>query len=156
MTPFSGPESDHRPLHGPFQRGHFPPWRRGARKQPMSLIGAFPLLDGPLPECLHGPFSVSETPWKTAHYYNLISSCVLGFFARGFSRKCLHWRGSFWKKFLWDLQEKIASEDRKTQNKALRRGSWTKRPVKTVNRQILLCWSCFSQGHLWGSEIRLK
>ena len=54
-----------------------------------------------------------------------ISSCVLGFFARGFSRKCLHWRGNFWKKFLWDLQEKITSEHRKTQNKALRRGSWT-------------------------------
>ena len=47
------------------------------------------------------------------------------FFARGFSRKCLHWRGNFWKKFLWDLQAKITSEHRKTQNKALRRGPRT-------------------------------
>ena len=29
-----------------------------------------------------------------------LSSCVLGVFARGFSRKCLHWRGSLWKKFI--------------------------------------------------------
>ena len=27
--------------------------------------------------------------------FTKISSCVLGFFARGFSRKCLHWRGNF-------------------------------------------------------------
>ena len=46
-----------------------------------------------------------------------ISSCVLGFFARGFCRKCLHWRGNFWKKFLWDLQEKIPSEHRKHKTK---------------------------------------
>ena len=58
-------------------------------------------------------------------YPQKISSCVLGFFARGVSRKCLHWRGNFWKKLLGDLQEKITSEHRKTQNKALRRGSWT-------------------------------
>ena len=54
-----------------------------------------------------------ERPWRflngraipvfrvdpTSFLHALISSCVLGFFARGFSRKCLHWRGNFWKKF---------------------------------------------------------
>ena len=45
----------HRPLNGPFSRGHFPPWR-AARKQPVSLNGAFPLLNGRFPECLDGPF----------------------------------------------------------------------------------------------------
>ena len=29
--------------------------------------------------------------------FDAFSSCVLGFFARGFPRKCLHWRGQFLK-----------------------------------------------------------
>ena len=78
----------------------------------------------------------------------MFSSCVLGFFARGFSRRCLHWRGNFWKNFLWDLQAKITSEHRKTQNKALCRGSWmtpSQRPL--LNFQLLKCEvSAFSNG----------
>ena len=71
------------------------------------------------------------------------------FFARGFSRKCLHWRGNFWKKFLWDLEEKITSEHRKTQNKALRRGSWTtpsQRPLFSAADYGLssCCLACLS------------
>ena len=44
----------HRPLNGPFWRGHFPPWR-GAQNSPLALMGRFPpqwvvsLLDGPFP-----------------------------------------------------------------------------------------------------------
>ena len=46
---------------------------RGARKLPISVNGAFPLLNGPFsdlngrfPECLNGTFSLSNMPWKTA------------------------------------------------------------------------------------------
>ena len=60
----------HRPLNGPLYRGRFPAWR-GARKQPINLIGPIPLLMGRfptslghLPECLNGPFSLSKTLGK--------------------------------------------------------------------------------------------
>ena len=80
-----------------------------------------------------------------------ISSCVLGFSARGSSRKCVHWRGSFWKKFLWDLQEKITSKHRKTQNKALRRGSWT-----TLSQRPLFFFSCWKQYGLSRIDLRIS
>ena len=63
--------------------------------------------------CMHF-FPSKRASQRSSEY---VSSCVLGFFAKGFSRKCLHWRGDFWKKFLWDLQEKIRSEHRKHKTK---------------------------------------
>ena len=45
---------NHRPLHGPFLRGRFQPWR-GARKQPITFNGPFRLLNGPF-SGLNGPF----------------------------------------------------------------------------------------------------
>ena len=44
----------HRPLNGPYLRGRLPPWR-GARKLPISVNGAFPLLNGPFSD-FNGPF----------------------------------------------------------------------------------------------------
>ena len=51
-----------------FQHGPVP------KKQSINLNGPFPLLNGlfsdlngPFPECLNGPFSLLEIPWKTAH-----------------------------------------------------------------------------------------
>ena len=81
----------------------------------------------------------SDRPNCSHNLSQKVSSCVLGFFARGFSRKWLHWRGNFWKTFLWDLQERIRSEHRKTQNKALRRGSWTtpsQRPLFSAAEKV--------------------
>ena len=42
-----------RPLNGPFSRGRFPPWR-DARRLPISLKEAFPILNGPFSD-LNGP-----------------------------------------------------------------------------------------------------
>ena len=44
----------HRPLYGLLESGHFPPWT-GDREQPISLNGAFLLLDGPFSD-INGPF----------------------------------------------------------------------------------------------------
>ena len=44
----------YRSLNGPFLRSRFQPWR-GARKQPSSLNGAFPLLNAPFSD-LNGLF----------------------------------------------------------------------------------------------------
>ena len=57
------------PINGPFWRGHFPLWR-GARKLPISVNGAFPLLNGPFSDLSgpgnNGPFP--QTPQLMGRY----------------------------------------------------------------------------------------
>ena len=66
-----------------------------------------------------------------------------GVFGEGvFPEKCLHWRGSFWKKFLWDLQEKITSEHRKTHKRKLCaevswNGPFLKTPFSAVGKNFV-------------------
>ena len=63
------------------------------------------------------PPALGERPNHHDHDHfrvHLSAAAFWGFFARGFSRKCLRWRGNFWKKFVRFAGENHLRTQRKT------------------------------------------